>query len=41
MSYFHTAAKRIKGRPLEEWFKEVLDKTSKNPDTNSYELLKD
>jgi transposase len=40
MSYLHTASKRIRGRPLEEWFKEVLDKLTENPNIDCYELLK-
>ena len=40
MSYLRTASKRIRGRPLEEWFKEVLDKIAENPNIDCYELLK-
>ena len=40
MSYLHTASKRIRGKPLEEWFKEVLDKIAENPNIDCYELLK-
>lgn len=40
MSYLHTAAKRVKNKPLEDWFKGVLNKIAENPDTNCYELLK-
>ena len=40
MSFLHTTNKRIKDRPLEEWFKEFLDKIAENPNINCYELLK-
>ena len=40
MSYLHTARKRIKDKPIEKWFKEVLDKIAENPNINCYELLK-
>ena len=39
MSYLHTASKRIRGRPLEEWFKKVLDKIAEKSNINCYELL--
>lgn len=40
MSYLHTANKRLSGRPLEEWFKETLNKIAENPNIDCYELLK-
>jgi len=39
MSFLHTASKRIKYKPLEVWFKEMLDKVVENPSANCYELL--
>ena len=39
MSYLHTASKRIRGKALEEWFKEVLDKIAENPNIDCYDLL--
>jgi hypothetical protein len=39
MTYLHTASKRIKNIPLEEWFKKVLNTIARNPDANCYELL--
>ena len=39
MSYLHTANKRIRGRPLEEWFKEVLGKIAENSNIDCYKLL--
>ena len=39
MSYLHTASKRIKDKPLEVWFKEILDKIVQNKDINPYNFL--
>jgi transposase len=39
MSYLHTAKKCIKDKPVEKWFKEVLDKIAVNPNINCYKLL--
>ena len=40
MSYLHTAAKQIKEIPLEDWFKNILNKIAENPDADCYDLLK-
>jgi transposase len=39
MTYLHTAKKRLKEKPLEAWFKEVLDKITKDPKCDLYALL--
>jgi transposase len=39
MTYLHTAKKRLKDKPLEVWFKEVLDQIAHNPKCDLYKLL--
>jgi len=43
MTYLYIASKRIKYKlykPLEVWYKILLDKMIENPKVNYYELLK-
>ena len=39
MSIIHTASKRLKDKSLEEWFVEVLEQISKNPEVDPVSLL--